>query len=35
MQEKLVKARARDEVLENVAFGKEQELQGEILGNRQ
>ena len=33
MQEKLAKARARAQILENVEFGKKQEFQGEILGN--
>ena len=35
MQEKLAKARARAQILENVEFGEEQELGGEILGNHQ
>ena len=35
MQEKLAKATARTQILENVEFHEEQELQGEILGNRQ
>ena len=35
MQEKIAKARARAKILENDDFGDEQELQGEILGNRQ
>ena len=35
MQEKLAKARARAKIFENVEFGEEQELQGEIFGNRQ
>ena len=35
MQEKLAKARTRAKILENVEVGEEQELQGEILGNRQ
>ena len=35
MQEKLVKARARAKMLENVEFSEEQELQKGILGSRQ
>ena len=35
MQEKLSKARARAEILENEEFGAEQELQRDILGNHQ
>ena len=35
MQEKLAKVRPRAQILENVEFGEKQELQGEILGNRQ
>ena len=35
MEEKLAKARARAQILENVEFGEEQEPRGEILGNRQ
>ena len=35
MQEKLAKARAGAQILENVEFGEEQELQGKILGNHQ
>ena len=35
MQEKLTKAKARAQILENVEFGEEQVLQGEILGIHQ
>ena len=35
MHEKLVKARARAKMLENVEFSEEQELQKGILGSRQ
>ena len=35
MQEKFAKARTRTQILENVEFGEEQELQGEMLGNLQ
>ena len=35
MKEQLAKARVRAQILENVEFGEEQELQGEILGYRQ
>ena len=35
MQEKLAKARARTQILENAKLGEEQELQEEILGNHQ
>ena len=35
MQEKLSKARTRAKILENVELAEEEELQGEILGNRQ
>ena len=33
MQEKLTKVRVRAQILLNIEFGEEQELQGEILGN--
>ena len=35
MEQKLATARARAKIFENVEFGEEQELQGEILGNCQ
>ena len=35
MKEKFAKARVRAQILENVEFGEEQELQGGILGYRQ